>query len=345
MLDFLRFISAVIVFLYHFGLNVPGYQSVMVFFVLSGYFISLSVLKDVQQGTWNWIDYLIKRLVRLLVVLIPALVLTYVWAKVQIHFFGGEEYFSGVLDLKTLVGNLLFLQSIEVQQFGLNGPLWSLSYEFWYYILFPCIVLAIFSKKTYLKVVYALLFVLISLFVGKQIMMYFVIWLLGAAIALIKPKKLKSTVKNYSIFVIGLVVALLSTKGLYIFYSKSFNWQNPHYIPDISVGICFAFLIYWITVLFNEENKITKYNLSKKLAGFSYTLYLVHYPLLYIWRAMITSDSWTYTVQETYYVKLGYVLLIMLYAYGLGLITENKTGVVTKKVMGWKIKVIKDCKK
>lgn len=98
MLDLLRFASAFVVFLYHFKFQLPGYQAVMVFFVLSGYFISSSVLHSLENGTWSWREYLTKRLLRLWIVLIPALLLTYVWAKLQIHLFGGSDYFSGTLD-------------------------------------------------------------------------------------------------------------------------------------------------------------------------------------------------------------------------------------------------------
>lgn len=36
-----------------------------------------------------------------------------------------------------LLGNLLFLQTKITQEFGSNGPLWSLFSEFWYYVLVP----------------------------------------------------------------------------------------------------------------------------------------------------------------------------------------------------------------
>src|SRR4051794_24434433 len=31
-----------------------GHESVMVFFVLSGYFISASILRDLRKGSWSW---------------------------------------------------------------------------------------------------------------------------------------------------------------------------------------------------------------------------------------------------------------------------------------------------
>jgi peptidoglycan/LPS O-acetylase OafA/YrhL len=38
---------------------------------------------------------------------------------------------------EVLLGNLVFLQAILVPTWGSNGPLWSLAFEFWFYIWFP----------------------------------------------------------------------------------------------------------------------------------------------------------------------------------------------------------------
>lgn len=52
-----------------------GHQAVIIFFVLSGYLISGSVIRAFERGTWSWKEYLIHRLTRLWVVLIPGLAL------------------------------------------------------------------------------------------------------------------------------------------------------------------------------------------------------------------------------------------------------------------------------
>ncbi|MGC8548860.1 MAG: acyltransferase family protein [Acidobacteriaceae bacterium] len=52
-----------------------GHQAVIIFFVLSGYLIGGSVMRNVQRGRWEWREYLFQRLTRLWIVLIPALVL------------------------------------------------------------------------------------------------------------------------------------------------------------------------------------------------------------------------------------------------------------------------------
>src|SRR5258707_10002263 len=50
-----------------------GEVAVIIFFVLSGYLVGGSVIRSVKNGTWSWKSYLFKRITRLWVVLIPAL--------------------------------------------------------------------------------------------------------------------------------------------------------------------------------------------------------------------------------------------------------------------------------
>ena len=53
-----------------------GHQAVVVFFVLSGYLVGGSVLTAYQSGRWSWAAYALRRLTRLWVVLLPALIIT-----------------------------------------------------------------------------------------------------------------------------------------------------------------------------------------------------------------------------------------------------------------------------
>src|SRR5262249_3387507 len=52
-----------------------GHESVIIFFVLSGFVIANSIRKSFELSRWSWGEYLLARLSRLWVVLIPALLL------------------------------------------------------------------------------------------------------------------------------------------------------------------------------------------------------------------------------------------------------------------------------
>ena len=130
-----------------------GHQAVMVFFVLSGYFVGGSVLSGLGNGRFTWRCYAASRLTRLWMVLIPALVLTLCFDLLGSHWnpgaYAGDlnaRFMSGPTHIQpaahdwlTLLGNLCFVQNITVPVFGSNGPLWSLANEFWYYVMFPLV--------------------------------------------------------------------------------------------------------------------------------------------------------------------------------------------------------------
>src|SRR5580704_5843011 len=56
-------------------LSSVGHQSVVLFFVLSGYFISSSVIRALERNRFEWKAYLLRRGLRLWIVLLPALLL------------------------------------------------------------------------------------------------------------------------------------------------------------------------------------------------------------------------------------------------------------------------------
>jgi peptidoglycan/LPS O-acetylase OafA/YrhL len=125
----------------------------MVLFVLSGYFIGTSVRESVGAQQWSWRTYLVSRITRLQLVLFPALVVGGLWDRIgmripqasPIYFNALYKFYVPSVALRSTVrvflGNLFFLQTIISPVFGSNTPLWSLSYEFWYYILFPALIL------------------------------------------------------------------------------------------------------------------------------------------------------------------------------------------------------------
>ena len=59
-----------------------GHQAVLVFFVLSGFFISRSVLDSFRKSRWSWKIFLVNRLTRLLLVLVPGLLLCALWDRI-----------------------------------------------------------------------------------------------------------------------------------------------------------------------------------------------------------------------------------------------------------------------
>lgn len=116
------------------------------FFVMSGYLVGGSVLRSVHFGRWSWREYLVIRLTRLYVVLLPALLLGGAADWIGMHLTGDNAFYNGhtrmgsqhfdihsTLTLLVLLGNGVFLQTISlpgmdgraIPTFGTNEPLWS----------------------------------------------------------------------------------------------------------------------------------------------------------------------------------------------------------------------------
>ncbi len=159
-----------------------GHQAVILFFVLSGYFVGGTVLRSLERGQWSWVEYLLRRVVRLWTVLLPALLLGFFWDRLGIYLGRAPGLYTGrvpnnlITDdvaLRLLphifLGNLFFLQTILVQTFGTNGALWSLANEFWYYIFFPLAAIAVWrTTQPLARLVCGALFVVGAWFVGER---------------------------------------------------------------------------------------------------------------------------------------------------------------------------------
>ena len=274
-----------------------GHQAVIVFFVLSGFLIASSVQRAFQQERWSWKWYAQNRLTRLYVVLLPALVLTGIWDRLGMHLFGHNNVYGAlpayqhivsvpILDgsgLGTLLGNAIFMQSILVRPFGSDSPLWSLTNEFWYYALFPLCLYVFASGVAGVKRIGAgLLALVIFLLVGKAIALLFLVWLMGAGLVLIP----ETAIRGKSVWVwvsLGLLLSVLAASRLQ-------KMGTPE-MADFIVGALFAAFLSMLRA-HPGKSLLTLYSsLAQFVSQVSYTLYLVHVPILcFISAAVIGSN-------------------------------------------------------
>jgi peptidoglycan/LPS O-acetylase OafA/YrhL len=361
-LDLIRGVSAIAVMLYHlrglFFVDFPflidkslvpsglyavtgfGHQAVVVFFVLSGYFIGANVMNLVGKGRWMWRPYLVNRLTRLYLVLFPALVLGAIWDQIGVRipqaasfYYGGlYKFYSPSVSLRSTIpvflGNLFFLQSFVSPVFGSNGPLWSLSYEFWYYILFPTCVLAAAALPGFRnRVAYFGLTMFLLWFVGPQISLYFLIWLMGALV---------SRLRRATVLVRQRAQLVLSVGTGLIFFGV-LGWNRTHqfsseFVTDSAVGSFFAVWLYTMVLGSRDDISPAYAALGKKLSGFSYTLYLIHFPALLLLRGLLdTKGSWQPDPRHLLYA-LGIALLMLIYAYVVAKFTEARTASVRRRL-------------
>jgi peptidoglycan/LPS O-acetylase OafA/YrhL len=257
-----------------YALTSLGHQAVIVFFVLSGYLVGGSVLEDVLGGRFRWSAYFLNRVSRLYPALLLALIagglldlIGLRWLNASGVYTGGYAprigslYFDAAANLTwgTFAANLLMLETVTAPPLGTNGPLWSLAYEFWYYLLFPALILAVTGgmgrRQRILGVV---LVVALGSFLPLDLVEYFGIWLLGAAVSRLGRPRV-----HWALAAPVCAVALA--------YAR---WASS-LAGDYLLGAGVAALIWSLTD--RPAPPVGRWH--KRLAGFSYSLYITHFPL------------------------------------------------------------------
>jgi peptidoglycan/LPS O-acetylase OafA/YrhL len=322
-----------------------GHQAVVVFFVLSGALVGGSVVSSVSSDTWSWRDYLVRRLSRLYIVLIPALLLIVLWDGAGIALFHGHSTYPDILSAITIgshtlvvhnrslvafLGNAAFLMTIYVPVFGSGAALWSLSNEFWYYLLFPCLVIAVVQRRNSRRSVSSVVIATgILVFVSHDIVEWMIIWLLGVVIVraprLRIPERRASQLLAISLVVFGVTTALerslLNTVSLG---------------GDFAIATAFAVFLYcaysgdWSTRIGVDVGRAP--GIWKRLAGFSYTLYLFHQPPLAFanaWLVSTRNSRWQPTALHIC-AMLTVIVVVVLYSYAGSRATEAHTGALRR---------------
>jgi peptidoglycan/LPS O-acetylase OafA/YrhL len=144
----------------YFGVRQPAIfaqGAVMLFFIMSGFVICYSTgrIEPGQTPRGGFKDYFIKRFRRIVPLFVMAMGLGYL----------ADSYVAGSwlsVDRRTLLGNLAMLQDALHFKPGVyfdtfhNGPAWSLSYEWWYYMMFFPLLIAPVAWRVRKYIVFAL---------------------------------------------------------------------------------------------------------------------------------------------------------------------------------------------
>lgn len=313
-----------------------GHEAVMVFFVLSGFWIS-SAIDRRKDAPAFWGNYLIDRLSRLMVVLLPALAIGGILDMLGIFAFAGPLYFgeTGAATLQNNVamhltplaflGNVLFLQTLAVPAFGSNGPLWSLAHEFWYYLWYPALLLA-FTRRRWSLFIASLAIGLI----WPKLLPGFAVWLLGSGIyhadkagwgrSFFDPKR-------------ALVLTLFALALCAISLPASRMGMLPYSLADIAVGGSFALLV-WSVLLLEPAFPRFAQPLARYGAGASFSLYVTHFPALALFSTFALGGNRLAPGAGSIGVIGGAIGLVMLYGWLFARVTEGHTSQVRQWLRG-----------
>jgi peptidoglycan/LPS O-acetylase OafA/YrhL len=305
-----------------------GHEAVIIFFALSGYLVGGKAVMQMQNRSWQLQRYMLRRLTRLWIVLLPALIATVIFDYLGLRMggkgYGGEYYslyFSGPdkftnHHLITLIGNIFFLQGISVPIFGTNGPMWSLANEFWYYILFPLAASAFFFRhRPFYSLLASIISVALLVYLPHWLILLGIIWLAGAMSAWAAEQG--GFVRHFRSWTyrLGALLALCSLVLARIYSNAYFD-----IIFGVVVAGCLPALVH-----LPETQSVVYSRTTRGLSEISYTLYLTHFPLFaFLFFTAITPQRW-YPGYQGAMIYLAIAVLGLAWAFAMWWCFERNT--------------------
>ncbi len=311
-----------------------GHQMVLGFFVMSGYLVGGAMLASIRKGKDFLREYLIHRFARIYMVVVPALVLTFVADSIGRSLptptFYDLPLFQGHFGANVFVANVLNLQEIFSVFYGTNSPLWSLACEFWYYITFPLLMLPL--ARNYSKPLRYGSFALgVAIFVtfasaSPWFRFGFLLWVIGALATLPKRPFIASRWLSLALYLGSLIPVRLLVRGPLL---AAHPW-----LQDVADLLCSALLANLMLTVRHSPDwgwDLVRPQFHRTLADFSFSLYSIHMPMLILYRAI--ADSWLgpewakQLATPTHWMALAAVISsIVLLAFGFSRLTEARTG-------------------
>jgi len=302
-MDVIRVLAAWMVLLGHagayFGLYSFGFpiqnMGVVLLFIISGFFTLYSIALKVNNpeniisckggvSQYSFKVFFIERFSRICVVYYPALVVVLLIDMIHIFFDSGGYAFHDAFNVKTFIGNILFLQDFPFLEkvftsFGSDRPLWTLGVEWWIYMAFGFTILVALRKikSRQLRGVHIIVLVLFAIspiahLIGGRGNGITFTWLLGCA-CLLAYDRWKTRVPRFVLLVAAAVAVLLAV--LYANYKG-----DVYYWPFI---LLLAFAIFFFLSFGRDAQNDTPKAIKKVVkffSGYSYSLFAIHYPVV-----------------------------------------------------------------
>jgi peptidoglycan/LPS O-acetylase OafA/YrhL len=280
---------------------VTGYfvEAVLVFFVLSGFLVGGMGLARMQQRSFGAAGYAVDRFSRLYTAFLPALVLTAVLTAIGIHWFGATGLFDGTnptfaekgnmmnfaanTSWQTFVGNMVMVQGFAVPEYGANPPLWTLSLEFWFYVVFGLAGAAA-MRQGAARLCFAILAVTALVVLGPMFWVYLGMWLLGVVAAVVRPPRWPLRAPSLTVTALALLAGLLLLRR----YADAALDPSDILRFGIQYGICAAMALLLLGLRSCPlKGPLPMAKFHKFMADFSYSLYLIHFPVLMLAAAVL----------------------------------------------------------
>lgn len=291
-----------------------GQEAVILFFLLSGFVINYSYRLGIDK---TFSRYFRNRFLRVYIPLLIVLFLSYLSASYNVGALIN-------IDGRTLIGNIFMLQdwsfarpNVIVDAYMDNGPLWSLSYEWWFYMLYFPIVnggLSVVARDrlVFLTCLSAAVLYIFHPYYFVRVLMYLSIWWVGVRLADAYLGGYLNKFKNHllSLSALSAIVLLLL---LNVYFQREGGVSlllGRHPLLEVR-HFLFAFIALVVALIIHRVSWSLFDVITRPFLIFSpisYALYIVHVPLA-------SNAEYLKMLSNPYAQWVGYVSVCIIVSY------------------------------
>lgn len=325
-LDVVRALAVTLVLLFHLNKEIFffGFIGVDIFFVISGYVITQSLIHyKHENGNISFLNFYSKRFLRLF----PALLVMLLLFFLTFLLFASWSDFQLKLTIKSLISSIFALSNFyfygNLSQFDYflidnhDIPLihsWSLSLEEQFYFIYPIILILIlyFSKdnKKFIKnlsfILLVIFFISFYIFLSNLKISHFYlpfgrVWelILGCLLFIFKNKQIKKHInkKSTTLFIILFLSLII------------FNFENLYLNTEKFLIIMSAIFTSNI-IIFNQviKKNIYENKIINLIGKSSYSIYLYHMPVIYFMNIFFVEFNF-------YFLSIVITVILSLFSY------------------------------
>ncbi|WP_179413692.1 acyltransferase family protein [Mucilaginibacter sp. E4BP6] len=287
-----------------------GQEAVILFFLLSGFVIQYAFSLSTDK---SFRTFFTKRFLRIYIPLICVFIANYSLDAIQSRSFLRVDFHSLAATLLMLQDTSFLKPHVIADPFLGNTPLWSLSYEWWFYMVFFLVIAKIHKRPSQfvyiLGILSAITYVIYPNFINNELM-YLVIWWVGADMA-------KLYLQNKEINLRSLLIPLAALSAVTLILIINVMVHNRH----VSAGVypfleLRHFIFALITVIaaliwkkLNWRGFNSTIGLFEHIAPISFGIYISH------WFLVADASYLNGAITNTALRTCCYILICIVFAY------------------------------
>ncbi|MCB9976826.1 MAG: acyltransferase [Rhodospirillales bacterium] len=305
----LRFFAVLYVILFHYHFKFTpsvdliiskGYLAVDFFFILSGFILTHCYFEALQNKTFSYRGFLIRRIARIYPVHLFTLALMLLCFGV--YFLGHFPLLENKPTLSDLIQNIFLVHSWGLaSDLSYNRYSWTISAELFAYLLFPVLLLTLNKIKP------------VGIALALSVVLYCALWMAVPSFWSLPLSKMSvfGLPRIFPEFIMGIALYLFSLR-------YELNWHGQTFLTVCLVAMGLGLLMHWgdwiaipafalIILATAEQSRAGKQGFlyrdsSEYLGEISYSLYMIQYPYFFIFDLALkqvlgleeTSRIWGY---------------------------------------------------